>query len=217
VIRSLLRALFAAAVALMAAFLALWFILPAAGRWLVVSDPLQSARSIVVFGGHVPFRAMEAAAIYKQGWAAEVWLTQGADHAEDIALRELGVDRPQEHILSRQVLVKLGVPDNAIRILPGHNENTADEVQTIASYLKKTGGAAPRVVLITSKSHTRRVRVLWHRLVGSSPEAIVRYAQDDPFQPDRWWRSTQSSEFVAHEWFGLLNAWAGFPLASEGE
>jgi uncharacterized SAM-binding protein YcdF (DUF218 family) len=217
VIRSLLRALFAAAVALTAALLALWFILPAAGRWLVVSDPLQSARCIVVFGGHVPFRAMEAAAIYKQGWAAEVWLTQGADQADDIALKELGIDRLQEHLLSRQVLVKLGVPDNAIRILPGRNENTADEVQTIASYLKKTGGAAPRVVLITSKSHTRRVRVLWHRLVGSSPEAIVRYAQDDPFQPDRWWRSTQSSEFVAHEWFGLLNAWAGFPLASAGE
>ena len=216
-IRSLSRALFAAAVTLTAASLALWFILYAAGRLLVVSDPLQSARSIVVLGGHVPFRAMEAAAVYKQGWAAEVWLTQGADHPDDIALKDLGVDRLKDHMLSRQVLLKLGVPDEAIRILPGHNENTADEVRTIASYLKTSGGATPRVVLITSKSHTRRVRVLWHRLIGSSPEAIVRYAHDDPFQPDRWWRSKQSAEFVAHEWFGLLNAWAGFPLASEAE
>ena len=37
-----------------------------AGAWLVVEDPLQPARAIVVLGGKVPFRAMEAAKLYKQ-------------------------------------------------------------------------------------------------------------------------------------------------------
>ena len=46
-----------------------------AAAWLVVSDPPQPSAAIVVLGGKVPFRAMEGASLYKQGWAREVWLT----------------------------------------------------------------------------------------------------------------------------------------------
>ena len=52
-------------------------------------------------------------------------------------------------------------------------------------------------------------------LVGRRPEAIVRYASDDPFEPARWWRNTADALSVSREWFGLLNAWAGFPVTSE--
>ena len=44
------------------------------GRWLVDPDPLQHARAIVVLSGRLPFRSMEAAEVYRQGWAPEVWL-----------------------------------------------------------------------------------------------------------------------------------------------
>ena len=186
------------------------FALPAAGRWLVVADPLQPARAIIVFGGHVPFRAMEAAALYKQGLAREVWLTQGTEHAEDVALERLGIDRPREHEISREVLVRSSVPEEAIRLLPEAVENTAAEVRAVASYLKSVGDG--RLILITSKAHTRRVKVLWRSLAPGAPEAVVRYAPGDPFQSDRWWHNTKDAESVSHEWFGLLNAWAGFPL-----
>ena len=46
-----------------------------AGPLLVVEDPLQKARAVVVFGGGIPFRAMEAAKLYREGWAPEVWLS----------------------------------------------------------------------------------------------------------------------------------------------
>ena len=189
------------------------FALTTAGTWLVVADPLQPARSIVVFGGHVPFRAMEAAAIYKQGWTREVWLTQGGVYEEDLALAKLGINRTPEHVYSRQVLERLGVPGDAIRVLPERNVNTADEVRTVARELKAAGG--DRAILITSKYHARRVKVVWHALVGGRPEAIVRYAPDDPFEPGRWWRNTADAMSVSREWFGLLNAWAGFPVKSE--
>ena len=44
------------------------------GRWLVVDDTLQPARAIVVLSGLIPFRAMEAAEIYCQGRAPEIWM-----------------------------------------------------------------------------------------------------------------------------------------------
>jgi uncharacterized SAM-binding protein YcdF (DUF218 family) len=105
------------------------------------------------------------------------------------------------------------VPPDVIRELPGRNVNTADEVRTVARQLKAVG--ADRVILITSRFHTRRVKAIWRRLVGPRPEAIVRYTPDDPFDAERWWSNTEDAMAVSREWFGLLNVWAGFPVSSE--
>jgi hypothetical protein len=83
-------------------------------------------------------------------------------------------------------------------------------VRTVARELKAAGG--DRVILVTSKCHTRRVKTIWHTLVGTHPEAIVRYAPEDPFHTDHWWRNTADAMSVSREGFGLLNVWAGFPI-----
>src|SRR6266542_6547568 len=44
----------------------------AIAEWLVVQDPLGPAPAIVVLNGYFPFRAVEAASLYQQGWAKEV-------------------------------------------------------------------------------------------------------------------------------------------------
>src|SRR5882724_2167381 len=53
------------------------------GRWLVVADPLERAAAVVVLSGGVPFRAVEAAAIYRDGWVREVWITRASNPAEE--------------------------------------------------------------------------------------------------------------------------------------
>jgi hypothetical protein len=56
--------------------------------------------------------------------------------------------------------------------------------------------------------------VLWRQLVGDEPAAIVRYSADDPADPARWWHTTTDAMAVVREWFGILNAWLGFPIRS---
>ena len=180
------------------------------GRWLMVEDPLQSARAIVVLGGHAPFRAMEAAAIYKQGLAPEIWITRGAQSDEEAALDRLGLKLFREEYYNRKVLERLGVPSGAIRELDEGVQNTAAEVRLIARELGRGGGE--RVILVTSKAHSRRVRVIWKRLADSSLRATVRYAVQDSYDPKRWWRHTRDALEVSREVFGLINVWAGFPL-----
>jgi hypothetical protein len=68
------------------------------------------------------------------------------------------------------------------------------------------------VIIVTSKPHTRRVRTIWRKLVGSDPHMMVHYAQDDPYDGAHWWRHTPDALDVVRETLGLLNAWAGFPL-----
>jgi len=184
-----------------------------AGRLLVVEDPLKPATAVVVFGGGVPFRAMEASRVYKQGWAREVWLTKGGVFPPDAALANLEIERTPEYMYSRMVLDRLGVPSAAIRVLPERTPNTAEEVRTVARGLDRFGG--DRVILVTSSYHTRRVKSLWRKLVGDHPEAIVRYTPDEDFEAGRWWRDSASAMRVTREWFSLLNGWFGFPMKSE--
>jgi uncharacterized SAM-binding protein YcdF (DUF218 family) len=178
------------------------------GAWLVVEDPLAPAQAVVALGGEVPFRAMEAALIYRQGWTSEVWLTRPPQDAGDAALRQLGIQVPNEEVYNRAVLERLGVPVTAIRVLGRPAQNTAQEVQVIAEELQRVGGG--QVILVTSKPHSRRVRATWRALIGE--QAIVRYATSDPYDAYRWWHHTRDALAVSREVFGLLNVWAGFPV-----
>lgn len=180
------------------------------GAWLVVEDPLVRARAAVVLGGEVPFRAMEAASLFRQGWAYEVWLTRTPQGRELAALQSLGIQIPGDESYNQMILERLGVPPAAIRILEPPTENTAAEVQVVAAELRGAGGGA--VILVTSKPHSRRVRTTWHALVGDVAPGIVRYATADPYDPAHWWRRTRDALAVSREVFGLLNVWAGFPV-----
>jgi uncharacterized SAM-binding protein YcdF (DUF218 family) len=178
------------------------------GRWLVVQDPLAPARAIVPLSGRMPARAIEAARLYRQHLAPEVWLTHPYGAQQPLA--RYGISYVGEQEYNREVLEKLGVPASSIRILEPRIANTADEIRVIADELERVNGQ--RVILVTSPPHTRRVKTIWHELIGNNPEAIVRYTHAEPYEADRWWDNTQDALDVLRETLGLVNAWAGFPL-----
>jgi uncharacterized SAM-binding protein YcdF (DUF218 family) len=180
------------------------------GQWLVVADPLEPAKAVVVLNGRMPFRAMEAASIYREGLAPEVWLTKGVVGPEVRALDRLGLAVVREDAYNRMVLERLGVKPEAIRLLGDEVWNTVDEVRLVAGELARDGG--DRVIIVTSKAHSRRVRATWAAIVGGSPKAIVRYAREEPYGARSWWRNTRDALDVSREVFGLMNVWAGFPV-----
>src|SRR5205809_4838213 len=166
------------------------------GAWLVVSDPLKPARAIVVLNGSMPFRAMEAAKIYGQGWAPEVWVTRNAHPSETGALTRLGIKVLEEDFYSVEVLEKMGVPTQSIRVLTEPARNTEEEERVIAKELRSVGGA--RIIIVTSKPHTRGAKAIWHLLTGDTAEAIVRGSRDQPFDSRHWWRSTDRAMGRGH-------------------
>jgi hypothetical protein len=107
-------------------------------------------------------------------------------------------------------LIHEGVPAEAIHVLESPIVNTADEIKVATSALARANGDA--VILVTTKVHTRRVRLLWRRLAPGQGRVIVRAASGDPFDPGHWWRNTSDALDVVREVLGILNAWAGLPL-----
>jgi uncharacterized SAM-binding protein YcdF (DUF218 family) len=179
-----------------------------AGRWLVVEDPLEKAQAIVVLSGRMPLRALEAAKLYREGYAPRVWVTHSSEPGA--TLEAMQIAYAGEDFYSVRVLAHEGVPADAIRVLEPPIINTADEIAAVSAALEEEKGRT--VIIVSSKVHTRRVRILWRRLVPGRGQAIVRAASDDPFEPQRWWRTTGDALDVVRELLGILNAWAGMPL-----
>jgi uncharacterized SAM-binding protein YcdF (DUF218 family) len=179
------------------------------GRWLVVQDPKGKARAIAVLSGRMPLRAIEAAKLYREGYAPQVWLTHSSEPG--LTLQAMGIPFEGEDVYNARVLIHEGVPAEAIHVLDPPIVNTADEIKAIGRALDREEDRS--VLLVTSKVHTRRVSLLWHKLAPKECRAIVRGASDDPFDPRHWWRNTSDALDVVREVLGLMNAWAGFPLA----
>jgi uncharacterized SAM-binding protein YcdF (DUF218 family) len=202
------RSLFRAA-AVFLPLLFLVFVFLNIGRWLVVSDPLQHADAILVLSGSMPARATEAASLYRRGFAPQVWLT----HSENVdeALDSLGIQYLDENYYNIQILQKLGVPPESIRILAVPILNTADEVRVASDELQRTGASA--IIIVTSPPHTRRARSLW-RSYAPYGRVIVHPAPQDSYDADHWWRNTHDVLSVLRESMGLINSWAGLPISA---
>jgi uncharacterized SAM-binding protein YcdF (DUF218 family) len=178
------------------------------GKWLVVEDSLTQSRAIAVLSGNMPLRAIEAAKLYRQGYAPEVWLTHSTEPGA--TLEEMGIPFAGEDFYNTRILIHEGVPPGAIRVLEPPIVNTADEIKVIASALSSEKDRT--VIIVTTKAHTRRTQLLWRRLAAGRGRAIVRAASADPFEPDKWWRTSGDALDVVREVLGLMNAWAGLPL-----
>jgi uncharacterized SAM-binding protein YcdF (DUF218 family) len=178
------------------------------GRWLVVEDPLEKANAIVVLSGRMPMRAIEAARLYREGYAPQIWLTRPEEPAT--SLRSMNIFDAGEDFFNSRVLIHEGVPPGAIAWLEPQINNTADEMRAISQELTHANESV--VIIVTTKAHTRRVRALWRKLSGGRGRAIIRATPEDPFDPVHWWRTSSDALEVLREILGLVNAWAGFPL-----
>ncbi|MGC1618484.1 MAG: YdcF family protein [Candidatus Acidiferrum sp.] len=192
------------ALTLLSAVLLLLFV----GRWLVIQDPLAKAQAIVVLSGHMPLRAMEAAKLYREGYASRVLLTYSTEPRATLAA--MGISFFGEDYYDMRILEHEGVPADAIRVLQPPIVNTADEIAAVSATMAAEKDST--VIIVTSKVHTRRVRILWNRLAAGRGRVIIRAASDDPFEPGHWWHTTGDALDVVRECLGILNAWAGMPL-----
>jgi hypothetical protein len=179
----------AAAVLLVLILAGLGYCLRHMGDFLAVNDPLESAQTVVVMGGDPEFRGAEAASLYQRGFTRHIWLTA---HLEDVG--------------TRAVFERMGVPRSAVRVFDWHEPNTAAELRAVARELQASGSKP--VILVTSKYHALRVKVLWRKLARDHPHVIVRSAALDSVDTEHWWRSRETARIVWREWLGLLVAWA---------
>ncbi len=174
-----------------------------AGRFLVVSDPLQPADAIVVLSGSIPDRILEAVDLYHEGFAKRVILTKEGPLPGLQAMRLKGAHLPEHHEMNISVAEQLGVPRSAIELITTPAWSTLTEAHAIVAYLKAAG--FQRVILVTSKGHTRRARITYRPLAQPELEVLVHPSRYDPYDPESWWRRRPYIRRVVIEYLKLFN------------
>lgn len=197
--------LLAAAAALLLLLAAV--VAPRLGAWLVVEDPLQRADAIFVLGGTMFERPLEAMDLYREGWAPRMLLMRQIADEGEVELRRRGISFPREIDVQIDVLTRLGVPRAAIDILDEQN-STKDEANALV--IAATANRWQRVIIVTSKQHTRRARMVMNRrLAGTGVVAIVRSSRYDKADVDGWWRHRSTLRFTLFETQRLIAYWLG--------
>ena len=178
----------------------------AAGRMLVVADPLPPrADAIVILGGSIPDRTLAAADLYRAGLAPRVVVTRERAGTGQAALHARGVRLPEDAELTVMALRGLGVPSQAIVVLRRRAVSTESEARTIARWACRQG--VRRLVVVTSRAHTRRARLILRQALGKGIELALRPSRSDAFTAARWWRVRRDAKLVLSEYEKLANYW----------
>lgn len=177
-------------------------LLRATGQALVVDDPRERADAIVVVAGSTPSREETAAALFHDGRAPRVLVSRQFVPDRVQRLLDMGIRRLDFQGESVAALEKFGVPREAIVILDPPVEITETELRAVAAAARERGWR--RLILVTTRFHSRRVQVIWRREAGDAIEARLAGVPDECSGEDAWWRRRRCSESVLHEYLGLL-------------
>lgn len=181
--------------------------LPRLGSWLVVQDPLAKSDAIIVLGGTMYERQLEAVDLYTEGWAPRIYLFREVIDWGELALLERGIAYTTVVDLQIDAMLRLGIPRDAIRILDraGSTSEEADFVRRLATSEKLS-----RVIIVSSKQHTRRVRLVMRRkLAGTGAEVVVRPSRYDRSNVEQWWTRRATLRFTLFETQRLFGYWIG--------
>jgi uncharacterized SAM-binding protein YcdF (DUF218 family) len=152
-----------------------------ASRW-AVSDELAHADAIVVLGGDIDVRPFAAAALYKQGYADKILVSNiQFGKAERLGLV------PSNTELNSGVLRKLGVPEAAIVIIGENNSSTQQEAVAVREWALQS--QAKRIIVPTELFAARRTRWIFDQELSPVGVEVVVHAFPSPgYTLADWWR-----------------------------
>jgi uncharacterized SAM-binding protein YcdF (DUF218 family) len=151
-----------------------------ANLW-IVSDSVTQADAAVVLGGGLDDRPFGAANLYRQGLVSKILISQVGD---DPAVAIGAVLNHTE--ANRQVLLRLGVPADAIEKFGTANANTRDEALALSAWADQN--KASTFIIPTEIFSARRVKFIFQRELAAAKIEVL--ALDPPlYRNDDWWKT----------------------------
>ena len=176
-------------------------LLVAAGDFLNVGQAPVEADLVLLLGGDIHSRPLAAAELYLRGFAPVIVMSR----VSETPATKLGVF-PNETDATRELLLRVGVPDSAVIVLDGAHgvASTTDEAVQIRHYLDAHD--ADRILVLTSDYHTRRARWnLRRQLEGLELEMRMVSAPDPRFSSRDWWRSEEGMIAYTQEYVKFVH------------
>lgn len=181
-------------------FIIAYFILWAAGAFLVIADPQKKVDAAVALSGGELDRVREAARLYTEQTARWVILTETGEEVP-----ELG---EQYFILRKNEALKSGVPGDAILVTDHTVTSTLDEAQAVRELLQKTGLSS--CIVITDPFHSFRTRLIFRDEFDETGLTVrVRPVRDHWYRSRTWMFSRAGWEATVLEYAKLFGYFLG--------
>jgi uncharacterized SAM-binding protein YcdF (DUF218 family) len=147
----------------------------------ITSDTVTDADAVVVLGGGLDVRPFAAADLYRRGRVNKVLISQvGDDPAASIGAILNHTEA------NRQVLLKLGVPADAIETFGTANGNTSEEAFALSAWAERNN--ASTFIIPTEIFSSRRVQFIFRRELPA--KSIEVLSLEPPwYKKDDWWKT----------------------------
>jgi len=163
---------------------------PLMARFLIVNETPQPSDMIIILsgtddGGRIRYGVF----LYKKGFAPKILLS-----GSSYLVEETGIDLMKAYALS------LDVPERDIWV--DHDSGSTVENALFAKEIA-TKNRCQSVLVVTSPTHSRRTRMVFHKIFPKEISVTVSY---DPstFDVKRWWRKPATAREVGYEYFVFL-------------
>lgn len=177
-----------------------YFILRAAGAFLIVADELENAKAIVILGGGNESRMAEALSLYEDGYARLIILTETGIHLDEF-------DYLQSFDLQIQLLNN-GIPSGNILITEEEVSSTLDEARTVRELLENR--QLDSAIIVTDPYHARRTRIIFNDVFdGSSVQVSIRPSRASWYNSRTWFLNPRGWQYTVLEYIKLAAYWLG--------
>jgi hypothetical protein len=149
-----------------------------------VSNPTVSADAVVILGGGVEHRSKIAADIFKKGLVKRILISDVLDSSHAI-----GGGHASDTAISREMLRRYEVPDEAVETFGSANQNTQKEALALAEWSKRN--SATSFIIPTEFLFSRRVRWIFNReLAGRARISVISFETPD-YNHKNWWKTEE--------------------------
>lgn len=177
-----------------------YFVLRAAGAFLIISDDLVLSDAIVIMGGGGEARMNEALEIFRDKYARVIILTETGEQAGEY-----------EHLQSFDLQIQLlshGVPGGNILITDDVVGSTLDEAKAVKTMLERRQFSS--AIIVTDPYHTKRTSIIFRDVFeGSDKMLTFRPVSPSWYTSRTWFLSADGWRFTMLEYFKLIGYFIG--------
>ena len=177
-----------------------------AGTYLIKKDRPVKTDAMVLLMGSIPDRVLQAADIYRQGFAQKLIIVQESMAAYH-KLQERGVNFENTTQQCFKTAVQLGIPASDIVILPGDARSTQQEASIVREYIR-LHPEITSITLVTSPDHTRRASMIFEKAFSKQHMPVTVHCSPSKYSSYTgigWWKSKEGIQAVLMEYLKIIN------------
>jgi uncharacterized SAM-binding protein YcdF (DUF218 family) len=179
------------------------------GKVIVFDEKPIVSDAVVVLETGVEYypRLIEAADLYRKGYAKKIVINgnRKTDVIRDLEKKGFKSCCPW-YENSLRMLSLFGIPrENILCISAEDAYDTVSEAKAVGEEILQRGFS--RIILTTSKSHTRRAHFIWSKMYGDRLTIYSVSAKTDPYNPKGWWKDGRQIRWVLSEYGAWVYYW----------